>query len=84
MIDCVSGYSDHCHCLVSLRSVKSISQIAHRLKGESSTWINKNKLTLEPFKWQSGYLARSVSPQEFRAVRAYIHNQGKKHSMTEK
>nr|WP_229239325.1 transposase [Emticicia agri] len=44
-IDCVNGYSDHCHCLVSLGVDQTIQKIMHLIKGESSFWINKQKIT---------------------------------------
>jgi len=31
------------------------------IKGESSFWINKNKLTARKFEWQDEYFAVSVS-----------------------
>ena len=43
-IDFVNGYSDHCHCLVSLKHNQSIQEIMHLIKGESSFWINENNL----------------------------------------
>ena len=45
------------------------------LKGESSFWINKNKLTKEKFEWQDEYFAVSVSESLIDQVRDYIKNQ---------
>nr|WP_315029337.1 transposase [uncultured Chryseobacterium sp.] len=59
-LDMVNGYSDHCHCLISLGSNQSIEKITQLLKGESSYWINKNQLTKEKFSWQDEYFAVSV------------------------
>lgn len=50
-LDCVSGYQDHAHCLISLGREQSISQVAQLIKGESSFWINQQKLTNEKFVW---------------------------------
>nr|WP_229335312.1 transposase [Flavobacterium sp. ALJ2] len=44
-IDFINGYSDHCHCLISLGVYQNIQKVIQLLKGESSFWINKNKLT---------------------------------------
>jgi len=32
-LDCVSGYSDHLHCLISLGKEQSISKVAQLIKG---------------------------------------------------
>jgi len=74
-LDMVNGYSDHCHCLISLGSNQSIDKIVQLLKGESSYWINKNKLTREKFFWQDEYFAVSVSESKILTVRNYIKNQ---------
>jgi REP element-mobilizing transposase RayT len=74
-IDCVSGYSDHAHCLISLGKEQSISKVAQMIKGESSFWINQNKLTSKKFVWQDDYWAVGVSDNHVESVRKYIHNQ---------
>tara|TARA_R110000737_G_scaffold353433_2_gene405295 strand:- start:13835 stop:14065 length:231 start_codon:yes stop_codon:yes gene_type:complete len=49
------------------------------IKGESSFWINKNKLTQEKFEWQDEYFAVSVSESKLNKVRDYIRNQEEHH-----
>lgn len=78
-IDFVNGYSDHCHCLISLGSEQTISKVAQLIKGESSFWINKNKLCKHKFGWQDAYFAVSVSESMVNQVRNYIKNQEKHH-----
>lgn len=68
-IDFVSGYEDHCHCLVSLGINQTIQKTVMLIKGESSFWINKNQLTKEKFEWQDEYFAVSVSESKIDAVR---------------
>ena len=46
-LQAVNGYTEHLHCLVSLGKEQSIADVAKLIKGESSFWINKNKLTKE-------------------------------------
>lgn len=75
----VNGYSDHCHCLISLGSGQNMEKIVQLLKGESSFWINKNQLTREKFSWQDEYFAVSVSESKVETVREYIKNQEKHH-----
>lgn len=82
----VNGYTDHCHCLISLGSNQNIEKIVQLLKGESFYWINKNQLTKEKFAWQDEYFAVSVSESMVESVRNYIKNQEihhKKKSFTE-
>lgn len=49
------------------------------IKGESSYWINKNKLTSTKFEWQDEYIALSVSESIVEKVRKYISNQEQHH-----
>ena len=52
------------------------------LKGESSYWINKNRLCSEKFEWQDEYFAVSVSESLVPRVREYIKNQEDHHQTT--
>jgi len=81
-IDFINGYFDHLHCLVSLNDDLSIGKIAQLIKGESSFWINKNKLTKSKFAWQDEYLAIGVGDDKIQIVRDYIANQEKHHKKT--
>ncbi len=74
-IDHISGYTDHCHCLISLGLDQTIQKTMQLIKGESSFWINKNQLTSEKFEWQDEYFAVSVSESMLSKVRQYIRNQ---------
>jgi len=74
-IDFVNGYSDHCHCLVSLNMDQTIQKTMQLIKGESSFWINKSKLIDRKFEWQDEYFAVSVSESMIKTVRNYIRNQ---------
>jgi REP element-mobilizing transposase RayT len=78
-IDFINGYNDHCHCLVSLGVDQSIQKVMQLIKGESSFWINKNKLTKDKFGWQDEYFAVSVSESQLEQVRNYIKNQEEHH-----
>jgi len=78
-IDFVNGYSDHCHCLISLGVDQTIQKIMQLVKGESSFWINKQKLTQNKFEWQDEYFAVSVSESMIDRVRNYIKNQEAHH-----
>ena len=71
-VDFINGFTNHAHALISLGKDQSISEIMQVIKGESSHWINKNKLTSRHFMWQDDYWAASVSPKDVPAVRNYI------------
>jgi len=78
-IDFINGYIDHIHCLISLNDDISISKIAQLIKGESSFWINKNKLTNTKFAWQKEYFAIGVCDDKIQIIRDYIANQDNHH-----
>lgn len=78
-IDTINGFSDHCHCLVSLGVNQNIQQIMQLIKGESSFWINKEKLTKEKFEWQDEYFVASVSESLIERTRNYIKGQENHH-----
>ncbi|MEI6696412.1 MAG: IS200/IS605 family transposase [Bacteroidota bacterium] len=78
-IDFLNGYSDHVHCLVSLNDDLSVGKIAQLIKGESSYWINKNKLTNTKFEWQDEYMAIGIGDDKIQIVRDYIANQEEHH-----
>jgi len=78
-IECVNGYSDHLHCLMLLNADISISKQMQLIKGESSFWINKNKIVKGHFEWADEYFASSVSEDKLDIARAYILNQQEHH-----
>ncbi len=78
-IDEINGYSDHCHILIPLYPKYAISEVVNNFKGESSHWINSEKLTTTHFAWQDGYSAFSVSESQVEKVREYIKKQKDHH-----
>jgi len=78
-LDCVNGYHDHIHCLISIGKDQTISNVAKLIKGESSFWINKQKLISSKFEWQDDYWAVSVSESHLGAARKYINTQEDHH-----
>ncbi len=80
LMDCVNGFEEHIHCLFRLKNDQTISYIMHLIKGESSFWANRQKLT--PFKidWQDDYFAVSVSESGVDNVRNYILKQAEHHT----
>ncbi len=78
-IDSIDGGKEHLHLLVSLGAKQSVSEIAQLLKGESSFWINNQKMAKGKFAWQREYFAVSVSESVLPRVREYIHSQEEHH-----
>lgn len=78
-LDMIDGHNNHAHCLISLGKEQSISKVAQLIKGESSFWINQNKLVKGKFVWQDDYWAVSVSESHLQSVREYIKNQEEHH-----
>ena len=76
----IGGYTEHIHCLISLGKEQTIADVAQLIKGESSFWINKNKITSSKFMWQDDYYVRSVSESHVIKVTNYINNQEEHHS----
>lgn len=71
----INGMSDHIHILIGLRPTQSMSDLMQDIKGNSSKWINENKLIREKFEWQEGYGAFSYSKSQLKNVIEYIENQ---------
>jgi len=78
-LDFINVLKDHVHLLVSLKANQNISKITQLIKGESSHWINENKLTGTKFEWQDEYIAVSVSESIVNRVRKYIKDQDEHH-----
>jgi putative transposase len=81
-VDHIGGYVEHVHCLISLSPTQSLQEIMQLLKGESSYWINREKLFGTKFGWQDEYFAASVSEALVPNARKYIANQETHHQKT--
>lgn len=71
----INGMPDHIHVLFGMRPNQSLSDLMRDVKGDSSLWINENKLVDRKFSWQEGYGAFSYSKSQISAVATYIENQ---------
>lgn len=80
-IDFINAYRDHVHCLISLNPGQTIDKIMQLLKGESSYWMNKQRITQGAFEWADEYFAISVSDTQVHRVREYIKNQERHHAL---
>ena len=75
----INGMPDHIHIFFGMRPSQSLSDLMQDIKGNSSKWINDNKLVLGKFEWQSGYGAFSYSKSQIPNVIDYIENQEAHH-----
>ncbi len=78
-IDFINCVKDHIHVLINLKPDQKLSDVVRLIKGESSHWINANKLIKFKFEWQDEYIASSVSESVVNKVRNYIKNQEEHH-----
>jgi REP element-mobilizing transposase RayT len=78
-INQINGYDEHLHSLISLGGSQNISDVMQKIKGESSYWINRNKLTREKFEWQDDFYCVSVGQSHLDNLRRYILNQEQHH-----
>ncbi|MCD6180691.1 MAG: IS200/IS605 family transposase [Bacteroidales bacterium] len=75
----INGMPDHIHILIGMRPTQSLSELMQDIKGDSSKWINENRLVNGKFVWQQGYGAFSYSKSQIPKVINYIKNQKKHH-----
>lgn len=80
-VHCVNGYEDHVHLLFTMQADTSLAKTLQLMKGESSFWINKNKVTSQRFEWAQEYYACSVSESDLASVCNYIHRQEEHHAI---
>lgn len=71
----INNMPDHMHLFVGLNPAQSISVLMQQVKGDSSEWINKEKLAKQRFRWQEGYGAFSYARSQVDTVVKYIQNQ---------
>ena len=75
----INGVEDHVHILFGMRPTQALSELMQMIKGDSSKWINQNKLTTFKFSWQEGFGAFSYSKSHVGNVVNYINNQEQHH-----
>jgi len=78
-LDQINCVENHCHTMISLGASQTISKVALLIKGESSHWVNEEKLIPGKFEWQDEYIAVSVSESQVEKVKNYIKNQEEHH-----
>ena len=83
-LDCIpmriNGMPDHVHLLFLANYKLSSAEIAMRVKGSCSHWINKNNILPEKFEWKEGIGVFSVSDALVSRTKRYIDLQKRHHS----
>ena len=75
----VGGRPDHIHILASMPKTMSLAEFVRTIKSNSSKWIKTLDVYYEPFMWQEGYGAFSVSASVLDKTTKYIKNQKARH-----
>lgn len=75
----VGGTCNHIHILYVQSKNVTLSDIVRLVKAGSSKWINSKNGLLNPFAWQDGYGAFSISQSHVDAVVNYIKGQEQHH-----
>lgn len=75
-VNCVE---DHLHLLVGLKPTVPPAEVAKRLKGASSHYINHESGLSDPLYWQDGYGVISLRKEEIPLVGDYIRRQKEHH-----
>jgi len=79
ILDYINVHEDHVHALINLGKQQSVAEVMHLLKGESSFWINSQRVLPYQFEWQDDYFALSISHAHVDRVRHYIKHQDEHH-----
>lgn len=75
----INGVPDHVHILCIMSKNIALSKLLEEAKNHSSRWIKTKHLHYENFRWQGGYGAFSVSPEDAETKKRYIQNQKEHH-----
>ena len=75
----INGPSDHVHMLLLLPAKITVSEIAGKVKANSSGWVHREFPGRQTFAWQTGYAAFTVSHSQKQSMLDYIANQEEHH-----
>ncbi len=70
----INNMPDHIHIFVAQHPSVSISELAQKMKNNSSRWL-KSHINNSNFSWQTGYGAFSYAQSQISSVYNYIQNQ---------
>ena len=76
----IGGMPDHVHLVFGMRPTQALSDLMQDIKGDSSAWVNQQRLVDGRFSWQEGYGAFSYTRSDVPKVIHYVHNQETHHA----
>ncbi len=76
----LGGMEDHIHLFVWFPPTLAIAELVGRAKGASSYIVNSSGPAAEAFKWQGGYGAFTVGPNQVDIVARYVKRQSQRHA----
>ena len=74
-VENINRMEGHIHCLFLLTPKKSMIDVVKQIKGSCSRYVNEQNFLNQPFIWQRGFGAFSVSESGKDNVKQYIKNQ---------
>jgi putative transposase len=75
----IGGVDDHVHLLLRFPPTVALAHLVQRLKGASSHFVTHVIRWPEPFRWQGGYGAFTLTKRAVPHVRAFVMNQEAHH-----
>jgi REP element-mobilizing transposase RayT len=76
----IGGTADHVHMLVRLHPATSLGHLVAALKGGSAHAVTHRLAPAIEFRWQQGYGAFSIGPEDIDVVERYIRDQKRHHA----
>lgn len=71
----IGGSEEHLHLLLGIHPDIAVADMLRLIKTNSSKWLNQRGSRRGWFRWQAGYAAFTVSPEQVPMVQRYIMNQ---------
>jgi REP element-mobilizing transposase RayT len=75
----IGGMPDHVHLVVKLPADLALAELLRVVKSNSSKWVNDRRGRGNPFAWQTGYPAFTVSESQLLRLRRYVQDQEAHH-----
>jgi putative transposase len=76
----IGGTEDHVHLIVLLHPTVSLSHLLQQVKGVSSHMVNHTLQPAQPFRWNEGYSAFSMSRSHRDRAVVYVLSQKQHHA----
>lgn len=75
----LGGVADHIHMVFALRPTVAVSDFVHVVKTHSSRRVRAEQF--KAFRWQAGYAAFTVSPNQIEKLIRYVARQKQHHAV---